>query len=93
MARVSDRYVKTVLTVIALALAILALNPWITTAQVFKEGGTAPALDPLPPQAMPKGWGRVAGVTVDKWLVFEAADGTVRIVALGGKVMREIKRD
>jgi hypothetical protein len=97
------RYVAAVLTVIAFALALLAINPWITsagrisdpgdqrTAGALKEG-TGPSESPVP-QTLPKAWGRVAGVTIDRWLVFEAADGTVRLVALGGGVMREFRRN
>ena len=90
MARVSDLYVKAALAVIAVALVMLAVNPWITTAQVLKEG--APP-EPQQPQAIPKAWGRVAGVTVDRSLVFEGPDGTVRFVTFFGRLGREIKRN
>ena len=96
MARVTNRFIAVLLTVTGVALVALVVNPWITAAGVYSdaaEKGIPIGEGPPPPQSMPKVWGRVVGVTADKWLVFEAADGTVRMVALGGRVMREINRN
>jgi hypothetical protein len=90
------RYVVALLAINALALATLAINPWPTAAGVVSDAmdkGIPIGEGPPPPQTMPKAWGKVVGVTTDKWLVFEATDGTVRIAALGGRLMREIKRN
>jgi hypothetical protein len=81
-----DRYSKIVLTVIALALTVLALNPWLGT-------GAGPTV--LAPRAVdaqteakyvvtiPKAWGKLVGFS-DGNVLLEAPDGTLRDVDLRG---------
>ena len=39
-----DRYVKAVLTVIAIALVVIALNPWLTSVRALLDAKTEPHL-------------------------------------------------
>lgn len=77
-----DRYLKTVLTVIALALAAIALNLWLRAA----SPGWAEAQG-SPPQfelSIPKAWGKVVGYGSGN-LLMEAPDGALREVDVRGK--------
>jgi hypothetical protein len=77
-----DRYVKAVLTVIAVALAAIAGMLW------RGDQGPGPALaqgsGPQYEIAVPKAWGRVIGYGSGN-LLLEAADGTLREVDVRGK--------
>jgi hypothetical protein len=75
-----DRYTKVVLTVIALALALIALNPWLPHAAF----GLRPA-EAQGEAIVSKDWGKavgVIGVGSRAFALFEASDGTLRIVYL-----------
>ncbi|HXH81894.1 MAG TPA: hypothetical protein VNN07_03090 [Candidatus Tectomicrobia bacterium] len=75
----SDRYVRVVLTVIALALAVIAVTPWL---QALRPG-PAHAQVPRYEVAVPKAWGRLVGFSNNN-LLLEAADG-LRIVDVEGR--------
>lgn len=84
----ADRYTKAVLTVIAVALAVIALRPWLP------ESGLLEALRPDLAQAQPSGakyevsvpkaWGKLVGFSNNN-LLLEASDQSLRIVDVEGK--------
>ena len=81
-----DRYVKAVLTVIAIALVVIALNPWLTSVRALlgprhAAGETAQAKYEY---AIPKAWGKVVPYSNGN-LLAEAPDGTWREIDLRGK--------
>ena len=81
-----DRYVKTVLTVIAIALVVIALNPWLTPVRALlgprhAAGETAQAKYEY---TIPKAWGKVVPYSNGN-LLAEAPDGTWREIDLRGK--------
>ncbi len=78
-----DRNTKVTLTVIALALAVLAVRPWLAAQ------GWLQAIGPRAAEAqrrkeisLPASWGKVVGFS-DGYALFEASDGTLRLVGLG----------
>ena len=83
-----DRYTKWVLTVIALALAVIAVRPWLP------EGGLARAVQPGPALAqgpapkhevtVPRAWGKFIAFSNNN-LLLEAPDQTWRVVDVEGK--------
>ena len=82
-----DRYVKTVLTVIAVAFVVIAARPW------FPESGWPDALRMAPAQAqsmqvreatIPKAWGKFMTYNSGN-LLLEGPDRSLRIVDLDGK--------
>ena len=77
-----DAYVKAVLTVIAVALVAIALNPWLADlAPTQVEAQTAA---PKYEVSLPKAWGKIIGFS-NQNLLMEAPDGTLRAVDLEGK--------
>jgi hypothetical protein len=80
-----DRYTKAVLTIIALALVVLAARPWLPA--LLAAGGADPAWAQSPTAkyevAVPKGWGKFIGFSNNN-LLLESADG-MRIVDVEGK--------
>ena len=77
-----DRYTKPVLTVIALALAGLAVHAWVDRlAPPLAEAQTA---TPKYEVSLPKSWGKITHFSNGN-LFMEASDGTMRIVDLEGK--------
>jgi hypothetical protein len=85
-----DRYAKVALTVIALALSVIAARPWLT------DTALPSALSPLaahaqsaaPPAkyevAVPKAWGKFIAFSNNN-LLLEAPDGSWRVVDIEGK--------
>ena len=83
-----DRYTKATLTVIALALAAIAVRPWLP------EAGLMSAVSPDPAQAqtaapkydvvVPKSWGKMVAFSNGN-LLLEGADGSMRVVDLEGR--------
>jgi hypothetical protein len=75
-----DRLVKAVLTVIALALSVIALRPWLP------EPGAVQAQTPMPKHevTIPKEWGRFISFGNNN-LLLEAPDKTLRIVDVEGR--------
>jgi hypothetical protein len=77
----ADRYVKSVLTVIALALVAIAAHLW--------QGQLRPAAVDAQPVAkyevgLPKAWGKLVGFSNNN-LLLESSDGMLRIVDVEGK--------
>lgn len=77
----ADRYVKSVLSVIALALVAIAAHLW--------QGQLRPAVVDAQPVAkyeigIPKAWGKVVGFSNNN-LLLESSDGMLRIVDVEGK--------
>lgn len=77
----ADRYVKGVLTVIALALVAIAAHLW--------QGQLRPAAVEAQPVAkydvgIPKAWGKLVGFSNNN-LLLESSDGVLRIVDVEGK--------
>ena len=85
---IADRYTKVMLTVIAVALVVLAARPW------FPEAGWVGALRPQPAHAqttipkyevtVPKAWGKFVAFSNNN-LLLEAPDQTLRVVDVEGK--------
>lgn len=73
-----DWYTRLMLTVIAVALVVIALNPWITPREWLQAVGLRPPEGIL---AIPKTWGKVVGYSSGTVLL-EAADGVLREVTL-----------
>jgi hypothetical protein len=79
-----DRYTKAVLTVIAVALVALAVQPW--AGRLLGAARPAPAWAQVPAKyevVVPKSWGKFIGFSNNN-LLLEAADG-MRIVDVEGK--------
>ena len=77
----ADRYVKGVLTVIALALVAIAAHLWqgqLRPAAVAAQ--TAAKYD----VGVPKAWGKLVGFSNNN-LLLEGSDGLLRIVDVEGK--------
>jgi hypothetical protein len=83
-----DRYTKAVLTVAALALAIIAARPWLpdgTPLSVLRpEPALAQGAAPKYEVTVPKAWGKLIAFSNNN-LLLEASDGTWRIVDVEGK--------
>jgi hypothetical protein len=77
-----DRYLKGVLTVIAVALVAIAVNPWLQRLSLSSaEAQTSAAKYEI---TIPKAWGKIIGFS-NQNLLMEASDGTLRAVDLEGK--------
>lgn len=76
----ADRYTKVVLTVIALALAIIAVRPWVPEPGAALAQTTIPRYD----VAVPKEWGKLVGYGNNN-LLLEGSDKTLRVVDIEGK--------
>jgi hypothetical protein len=76
----TDRYVKTVLTVIALALAVIAVRPWLPEPGAAQAQTTIPKYD----VAIPKEWGKLVAYSNNN-LLLEAPDKSMRIVDVEGR--------
>ena len=82
-----DRYVKTVLTVIAVALVVIAVRPWVPDTVVgalAPESALAQSSVPKHDVSVPKSWGKMIGYSTGN-LLLEAPDGTMRVVDVEGK--------
>jgi len=84
---IADRYVKIVLTVIAVALVAIAVHPWLPPTSMLES------VAPMPAQAqavakyevtIPKEWGKYIAFSNGN-LLLEAADKSWRIVDVEGK--------
>lgn len=77
-----DRYVKGLLTLIALALAVIALTPWL--APLGLPTAEAQSATPKYEVTIPKSWGRIIGFSNNN-LLLQADDGALRVVDVEGK--------
>ncbi len=78
----ADRYVKGVLTVIAVALVAIAVNLWQSQwSVVVPVAAETPAKYEI---GVPKAWGKLVGFSNNN-LLLESSDGTLRIVDVEGK--------
>jgi hypothetical protein len=79
---IDDRYLKVALTLIAIALCVIALNPWL---EALRPGpAVAQGSPPKFEVEVPKAWGKVVGYS-DGNLLLQAADGMLREVDVRGK--------
>ena len=78
----ADRYVKAVLTVIAVALVAIAARPWLPS--VAPPAADAQPLGPKYEVAIPKSWGKYLAYSNNN-LLLEAPDGSLRIVDVEGR--------
>ena len=83
-----DRYVKIVLTVIAVSLVVLAARPWLPGPGVptglRPVSAEAQMLGPKYELTLPKAWGKILAFSNNN-LLMEASDQTLRIVDVEGK--------
>ncbi len=77
-----DAYCKAVLTVIALALAAIAVNPWLQ--RVSLSPAEAQTAEPKYTVTIPKAWGKIHSFSNNN-LLMETSDGTLRVVDIEGK--------
>jgi len=78
----NDRYLKAVLTVIAVALVAIALDAWLTRLPVRRaEAQTATAKYEV---TLPKAWGKILSFS-NQNLLMESSDGVLRVVDIEGK--------
>lgn len=75
-----DRSQRLVLTVIALALVVIAARPWLSAP----DSASAETAIPKYEVSMPKAWGKFVAYSNNNLLV-QAQDGTMRIVDVEGK--------
>ena len=88
----ADRYTKTVLTVIAGALLVIAVRPWLPG--VLPDAGWTSVVHPRVAQAqtttpkyevtMPKAWGKFVAFSNNN-LLLETPDGIMRVVDVEGR--------
>ncbi len=85
---VTDRYIKAVLTVIAAALVVIAVRPWLPESGWLKTIGPAPAQAQSPVAkyevTVPKAWGKFVAFSNNN-LLLEAPDQTMRVVDVEGR--------
>lgn len=82
-----DRYTKGVLTVIAIALGLIAAGLWLGSPPWLARVNPTAAHAESGPQyeiAIPKAWGKLVGYGSGN-LLLEAPDGTLREVDVRGK--------
>ncbi len=75
-----DRYLKAVLTVIAVALVAIAATPWLRLV----VPAPATAADTPYELNVPKTWGRIVAYS-DGNLLLETPDGSLRVAEITGK--------
>ena len=85
---VLDRYVKVVLTVIAVALVAIAVRPWLPESGVMQllrpDPALAQMLTPRYEVTVPKSFGKLIGYSSGN-LLMEDKEGALRVVDLDGK--------
>src|SRR3990170_6720016 len=85
----SDRYTKTVLSVIAVALVVLAAQPWLAGSGwlglVSPETAQAQTSSAKYEVGVPKSWGKFVAYSNNN-LLLEAPDGSWRIVDVEGRM-------
>src|ERR671931_736795 len=78
-----DRFTKVILGVIAVALVVIALNPWLTSRPWLRTA-EAQSSEPKYTLIIPKAWGRFVTYSNGN-LLLEGSDGWFREVDLTGK--------
>jgi hypothetical protein len=85
---IADRYMKTVLTVIAVTLLAIAVRPWLPetpwTSMARPQPAYAQVTTPKYEVTVPKAWGKFIGFSNNN-LLLEAPDGTLRVVDIEGR--------
>ena len=85
---IADRYSKAVLTVIAAALVVIAVRPWLPEAGLLQavrpEAALAQGAVPKYEVTVPKAWGKFVSFSNNN-LLLEGPDQTLRIVDVEGK--------
>jgi hypothetical protein len=86
---IADRYTKILLTVIAVALVMIAARPWLPESgmlgAVRPEAAHAQGAMPKYEVNVPKDWGKFIAFSNNN-LLLEAPDKTWRIVDVDGKM-------
>jgi len=77
----ADRYVKGVLTVIAVALVAIAAHLWLSQLRPSAAAAETPARYEV---GIPRAWGKLVGFSNNN-LLLESSDGVLRIVDVEGK--------
>ena len=84
----ADRYTKTVLTVIAVALLVIAARPWLPeagwTSVVLPHSAQAQTITPKYEVTVPKAWGKFVAFSNNN-LLLETPDGIMRVVDVEGR--------
>ncbi len=85
---IADRYVKAMLTVVAVALAMIAARPWLPESGLLAAfrpaSADAQAVGPKYEVVVPKAWGKFVAFSNNN-LLLEGPDQTMRIVDVEGK--------
>jgi hypothetical protein len=85
---IADRFTRFVLTVIALALVVIAVRPWLPESGWLKMAGPGPAQAQGPAAkyevTVPKAWGKFVSFSNNN-LLLEGPDQTLRIVDVEGR--------
>ena len=83
-----DRYTKAVLTVIAAALVVIAVQPWLPGSRLLEiarpESAQAQTTVPKYDLTIPKAWGKFIAFS-NNTLLLEASDHAYRVVDVEGK--------
>ena len=77
----ADRYVKGVLTVIAVSLVAIAVNLWVSRLSPSVAVAETPAKYEV---GVPRAWGKLVGFSNNN-LLLESPDGMLRIVDVEGR--------
>jgi hypothetical protein len=77
-----DRWMKAVLSVIAVALTALAAHAWL--ARLTPSTAEAQTTTPKYEVSLPRSWGKIVNFSNGN-LLMESSDGTLRIIDLDGK--------
>ena len=83
-----DRYLRTVLTVIAVALSAIALNAWMTTMPLSRAEAQGAQYE----VSIPKAWGKLIGFSGGGDILLEDSEGTLRQVEMYGDKKKDFPR-
>jgi hypothetical protein len=85
---ITDRFTKAVLTVIAVALVVIAVRPWLHDSAwlnaVRPEAAHAQMPAPRYEVTVPKAWGKLVAFSNNN-LLLEGADHVLRVVDVEGR--------